>query len=96
MKPTTEGLVSRNFDIVCMSFEKENERGLKVVQGAEKNSLFNEEMIIKAEDGQLRSNNTLESANGSIIKFANNAFETIKQNTKSRKTENTKADREIR
>ena len=48
MKPTTEGLIA-NFDMVCISFDKEKEkRGIKVVQGATKNSIFNEEMNIKS------------------------------------------------
>lgn len=81
MKPTTEGLIA-NFDIVCMSFGKENERGLKVIQGASKNSIFNEEMLIKAEDGKLMENNTLKTENGNIIKFKEKAFEKLKENRK--------------
>lgn len=81
MKPTTEGSVA-NFDIVCMSFGKENERGLKVIQGASKNSIFDEEMIIKAEDGKLMKNNTIQLANGNIIKFEEKAFEKLKENRK--------------
>lgn len=107
MKPTTEGSVA-NFDIVCMSFGKENERGLKVIQGASKNSIFNEEMLIKAEDGKLMENNTLKTENGNIIKFEEKAFEKLKENRKlkaekgtivnfeERKTRRTsRADREI-
>lgn len=82
MKPTTEGSSAINFDMVCMSFGKENERGLKVVQGATKNSIFNEEMEIRAEDSKMREDNTIELANGKIIKFEDKAFETIKRNRK--------------
>lgn len=99
MKPTTEGSNAINFDIVCMSFGKEKERGLKLVQGAEKNSLFNEEMIIKAENSELRKDNKLQLANGEIINFEEKAFVTIKQNRKDRKTKHkkaTKTDRDIR
>lgn len=99
MKPTTEGSSAMNFDILCMSFGKENERGLKVVQGASKNSIFDEEMVIKAENGTLRENNTLESANGNIIKFEEKAFEKLKENKTERKTKSkrvSKTDREIR
>ncbi len=82
MKPTTEGSKG-NFDMVCISFEKEKERkGLKVVQGASKNSIFNEDMNIKAEDSELRENNTLKTASGNIIKFEEKAFEILKRNRK--------------
>jgi len=99
MKPTTEGSSAINFDMVCMSFGKEKERGLKVVQGASKNSIFDEEILIKAEDGILRENNTLESATGNIISFEEKAFEIVKENRKERKTKSKRilrADREIR
>lgn len=99
MKPTTEGSNAINFDILCMSFGKENERGLKVLQGASKNSIFDEEMVIKAESGSLRANNTLETATGNIISFNDKAFEIVKENFKSRKTKSkrvSKIDREIR
>ena len=99
MKPTTEGSNAINFDILCMSFGKENERGLKVVQGASKNSIFDEEMVIKAENGTLRENNTLETETGNIISFDAKAFGKVKENLKSRKTKSkrvSKADREIR
>jgi hypothetical protein len=83
MKPTTEGS-KVNFDIVCMSFGKEKEKDLKIIEGASKNSIFNEEMIINAENGELRSNNTLYSANGKAIKFEDNAFKTVKSNRKQK------------
>ena len=83
MKPTTEGSIA-NFDIVCMSFGKGKERGLKVIQGAQKNSIFNEEMFINVEDGCLKENNTVQSANGNIIKFEEKAFETVKRNRKQK------------
>lgn len=82
MKPTTEGSNTINFDMVCMSFGKEKERGLKVVQGATKNSIFNEEVEIKAEDSKMREDNTIETANGKIIKFKERTFEKIKVNRK--------------
>ena len=82
MKPTTEGSIA-NFDMVCISFDKEKEkRGIKVVQGATKNSIFNEEMMIKVENGELTENNILKSENGNIIKFENNAFKILKRNRK--------------
>lgn len=82
MKPTTEGLIA-NFDLVCISFDKEKEkRGIKVVQGATKNSIFNEEMNIKVENGELTENNILKSENGNIIEFEKNAFKILKRNRK--------------
>jgi hypothetical protein len=83
MKPTTEGS-QVNFDIECMSFENEKEIVLKIIEGASKNSIFNEEMIINAEDGELRANNTLCSESGKIIKFEDNSFKTVKSNRKQK------------
>lgn len=82
MKPTTEGSNAINFDMTCMSFEKEREKGLKVIIGAEKNIIFNDEMTITAENSTLRDNNTLETENGTIINFTNNAFKTVEKNRK--------------
>lgn len=82
MKPTTEGSRAVNFDMVCMSFGKEQERGLKVVQGAAKNSIFNEDMELKAEDGILRENDTIESASGKIVEFKKGTYKKVKQNRK--------------
>lgn len=80
MKPTTEG--SNAFDILCMSFNKEKERGLEVVQGGSKNCIFDEGMFIEAEDGEIRSNDTLKTTKGTIIKFEEKAFERVKRNRK--------------
>lgn len=82
MKPTTEVSKAINFDMVCMSFGKEKERGLKVVQGASKNSIFNEEMLINAEDGELMENDTIKTANGKIVELKKGAYKRIKQNRK--------------
>lgn len=99
MKPTTEGSSVINFDILCISFGKDKDRGLKVVQGASKNLIFDEEMSIKAEDCTLRKNNTLETVSGNIITLNDKAFETVQENRKTRKTKSKKVsrtDREIR
>lgn len=82
MKPTTEGSNAINFDMVCMSFDKKKERGLNIIIGAEKNIIFNEEMAIKAENSTLRDNNTLETENGTIINFKEEAFKTVNKNRK--------------
>ena len=84
MKQTTEVSKMIDFDMVCMSFGKEKERGLKVVQGAEKNSIFDEGMMINAEDGELKENDTLKLANGNIIKFEERAFKILKNNRKQK------------
>jgi hypothetical protein len=83
MKPTTEGS-KVNFDIECMSFGDEKERSLKITEGASKNSIFNENMIINTEDGELRANNTYYSVSGKIIKFQDNAFKRVKSNRKQK------------
>ncbi len=82
MKPTIEGSVAMNFDMVCMSFDKQKERGLEVIQGASKNSIFDEDMTIIAEDSELRSNDTIKTKKGNIIKFEQKAFTKVKQNRK--------------
>ncbi len=82
MKPTIEGSVAMNFDMVCMSFDKQKERGLEVIQGASKNSIFDEDMTIIAEDSELRSNDTIKTKKGNIIKFEQKAFAKVKQNRK--------------
>lgn len=84
MKPTIEGSNAMNFDMVCMSFDKQKERGLKVVQGASKNSIFDENMAIIAEDSELRSNDTIKTKSGNIIKFEQKAFAKVKENRKSK------------
>ena len=86
MNLATEGSNAINFDIVCLSFGKDKERGLKVVQGASKNSVFDEKMEIKAEKGELRDNDTLQSENGKIVEFKNGSFATLKENRLGRKT----------
>ena len=85
MNLATEGSSTINFDIVCLSFGKDKERGLKVVQGASKNSIFDEKMELKAERGTLRENDTLQSANGKIIEFKKGSFETLKESRNGRK-----------
>lgn len=85
MKTATQGSNALKFDIVCLSFDKEQEKGLKVIQGASKNSEFDEKMSIKVENGALRSNNTIQSENGNIIVFKENAFKDLKEKIQERK-----------
>ncbi len=81
MKPTIEGSQD-NFEMVCISFAKENKRSIKVERGNQKENIFDETKFINAEDGELTENNTLKSANGNIINFGEKAFETVKRNRK--------------
>lgn len=39
---------SRNYDVVCMSFGKEKERGIEVIQAGEKDSFLEQTMEIPA------------------------------------------------
>ncbi len=39
---------SRDYDVVCMSFGKENQKGIEVVEAGEKDSFLTETMEIKA------------------------------------------------
>ncbi|MCI8362309.1 MAG: hypothetical protein HFJ41_04130 [Clostridia bacterium] len=86
MKPTIEGSNARNFneEMAFISLNKKIERGFNVIQGASKNSIFDEGMTIIAEDSELRSNNTLKTKNGNIIKFEEKAFEKVKQHRKNK------------
>ena len=85
MNLATEGTSAVNFDIVCLSFGKDKEKGLKVVQGASKNSIFDEKMDIRAERSSLRENDTLELDNGNIIEFKKGAFAKLQENRNCRK-----------
>lgn len=85
MQPTTEGSKLFNFDIVCMSFGKEKEKGINVVQGAVKTSIFNDNIELKVEEGKLKDNDTIETLNGEIIKLKKGSYKTIKQNRKMKK-----------
>lgn len=94
MKPTIEGSNVMNFYM----FVKENERGIKTNEGASITELDGE-VIIKVEDGELREDNTLQSANGKIINFEDKAFEILKESRKERKTQKrrvSRKDRDIR
>lgn len=79
MKPTIEGLQD-NFEMVCISFAKENKRSIKVERGNKKENIFDETKFINAEDGELTENNTLKTANGNIINFEERAFQIVKRN----------------
>lgn len=81
MKPTIEGSQD-NFEMVCISFAKENKRSIKVERGSQKENIFDETKFMNAEDGELTENNTLELSNGNIIEFEEKAFQIVKRNRK--------------
>ena len=86
MENTAEGQVI-NFTIRAMSWLKGKERGIEVIEGATKDSVFDDKMEIKAQEGDLRSNDTIETENGKIIEFKDNSFKTLKHNRETRKIE---------
>ena len=92
METTREGQVI-NFTIRAMSWLKGKERGIEVIEGATKDSVFDDKMEIKAQEGSLRSNDTIETESGKIIKFKDNSFNRVKHNREVRKIEST--EREI-
>lgn len=94
MKPTIEGSNIKKFDIRAITFEKGRERGIEVIEGAQKNSIFDDEMELKAQKGELQSNDTLVSINGKLVVFPKESFNTLKNNRKKRKTRS--IDRETR
>ena len=66
---------SKGFDIVCMSFGKERERGIEVVGAGKKDSFLTETMEIKAENCTARD-----------MKFTKAQMEALMANRKARKT----------
>lgn len=78
---------SKGFDIVCMSFGKEQEKGIKVVKAGKKDSFIEADLMeIKAENSKLLENGNLEKENGNIIvNFAD--YKQAKENNNSKITE---------
>ena len=73
------------FDIRAMSWLKGKEKGIEEIEGATKNSIFDDKMELRAQEGDLRSNNTLETETGKIIKFKQGSYERVAKNNKVRK-----------
>lgn len=74
------------FDIVFMSFGKENQKGIAVESAGEKDTIFNDNMAITAENSKLLENGNLETQKGNIIvNFAD--YKKARENNKNRKTE---------
>lgn len=77
---------SKQFDVVCMSFGKEKQKEINVVESGEKDSFLEQTMDIKAENSELLENGNLKTESGkSIIKFAD--YAQAKNNKESRITE---------
>lgn len=86
MKPSNEG--SKKFDIVVdfLSYKKEKERGLTVETAGEKENVFEDSMVIKAENSKILENGNLETENGNIIvNFGD--YKQIKENKDNRVTD---------
>lgn len=66
---------SKEFDIVCMSFGKEKERGIEVVEAGQKDSFLLETMEIKT------TNTTLND-----MKFSKEQQELLRKNRDARRT----------
>ena len=77
---------SKQFDVVCMSFGKEKQKGIEVVEAGEKDSFILQTMEIKAENCELLKNGNLKTEGGkNIINFAD--YAKVKNNNESRITE---------
>lgn len=73
---------SKNYDVVCISFGKEKERGIEVTENGSKDSFLEQTMEIKAKSSELQSNGRLKGNN--IHKF--NDYKKLKENNKNRLT----------
>lgn len=67
---------SQNFDIVCISFGKEKEKGIEVKSKGQKDSFLTDTMEISATN-----------CNAQDMKFSREQIETLKANRETRKTE---------
>ena len=74
MNRTTEDS-KKEFDIVCMSFGKEKEKGIEVVEAGEKDSFLNEIMEIKAGN-----------CTALDMKFSKEQMAQLRKNREARKT----------
>lgn len=85
MNRTTADSKAEEFDIVCMSFGKEPQKGIEVVEAGQKDSFLKETMEIKAGNCKLLKNGNLEMETGNIIvNFAD--YKQAKNNNESKIT----------
>lgn len=66
---------SKNYDIVCISFGKKRERGIKVTSSGKKDSFLEQTMEIKAEKCTARD-----------MGFSNEQIAVLRENIEGRKT----------
>ena len=66
---------SQEYDVVCMSFGKEKQKGINVEQAGQKDSFLSETMEIKAQ-----------SCTANDMKFSKEQMEILNANRKARKT----------
>lgn len=78
---------SKGYDVVCMSFGKELEKGIKVVKAGKKDTFIEaESKELKTGKSKLYENNKLEEETGNIIvNFAE--YKQAKYNNENRPTE---------
>lgn len=76
---------SRDYDVVCMSFAKEKQKGIEVLEAGEKDNLFGENMIIHAGNSEILENGTIKTEVGQII-AQNVNFAQVKENNDKRMT----------
>lgn len=77
---------SEKIDVVCMSFGKEPQKGLEVVEAGEKDSFLLETMEITVGKSELLENGNLKVENGNnIINFGD--YAQLKKNNQTRITD---------
>ena len=68
---------SKNYDVVCMSFGKEKQRGIEVIKAGKKDSFLEQTMDIEAKSCSMDS-----------LKLSNEQKQQVKKNRETRITEN--------
>ena len=81
----TTGNRKKNFEFDCLTFGKDKEKGLKVIQGASKSTIFDEKLEINTHEGDLNSNNELESETGKFIQYKEGTYKEVVKNNRQRK-----------
>lgn len=69
---------SKNYDVICISFGKENEKGIQVTEAKKKDSFLEQTMEIQAV-----------TCNMEEMKFSKEQKERILENRKARRTKST-------
>lgn len=71
-------------EIVCVSFNKENERGIEVASAGREDNIFENKMEIPVESAKLQSNDTIITSRGITIKFPPKSYKNLKSNREAR------------